>query len=123
MGELGNPFGRSKSGEWLKQTRVNQANHGTPPVKTECLLYFGGWPKEANVFDEADAIVLNCDGGDGHPAIQGDHLKMLAAAMKRGVGLGLIHYAVEVPKDKGGPDFLEWAVNSSSVLTPAPFAT
>jgi type 1 glutamine amidotransferase len=73
------------------------------------IVHSNGWPKEANAFDEADAIVLYCDGGDGHPAIQGDHLKMLAAAMKRGVGLGLIHYAVEVPKEKGGPDFLEWA--------------
>ena len=73
------------------------------------VVHSNGWPIEANAFDKADAIVMYCDGGDGHPAIQGDHLRVLAAAMKRGVGLGLIHYAVEVPKDKGGPEFLEWA--------------
>jgi type 1 glutamine amidotransferase len=28
--------------------------------------------------------------------------------MKRGVGLLCAHYAVEVPKEKGGPEFLDW---------------
>jgi hypothetical protein len=28
--------------------------------------------------------------------------------MKRGVGLACIHYAVEVPKEKGGAEFLDW---------------
>ena len=73
------------------------------------IVYSNGWPRETNVFEAADAIVFYCDGGDGHPAIQGEHLKMLAAAMKRGEGLGLVHYALEVPKDKGGAEFLEWA--------------
>lgn len=28
--------------------------------------------------------------------------------MQKGVGLGCGHYAVEVPKDKGGPELLQW---------------
>jgi type 1 glutamine amidotransferase len=28
--------------------------------------------------------------------------------MKKGVGLGCVHYAVEVPKNKGGKEWLEW---------------
>jgi hypothetical protein len=28
--------------------------------------------------------------------------------MKRGAGFVCLHYAVEVPKDKGGPEFLRW---------------
>ena len=28
--------------------------------------------------------------------------------MKKGVGFGCIHYAVEVPANKGGPEFLQW---------------
>ena len=28
--------------------------------------------------------------------------------LKKGVGLGCIHYAVEIPKDKGGAEFLQW---------------
>ncbi len=73
------------------------------------VVYSNGWPKDPNAFEGADAIVLYCDGGDGHPAIQDGHLRQLGAAMKKGAGLGLVHYAVEVPKDKGGPEFLEWA--------------
>ncbi|MBI4662909.1 MAG: ThuA domain-containing protein [Verrucomicrobia bacterium] len=77
-----------------------------PGVKT--AVYSNGWPKEANAFDGADAIFLFMDGGGGHPAIQSDRLKTLGELMRKGVGLGCAHYAVEVPKDKGGPEFLDW---------------
>ena len=56
----------------------------------------------------ANAVFIYSDGGDGHPVIQSERLKILGELMKRGVGLGCAHYAVEVPKDKGGPQFLEW---------------
>ena len=74
----------------------------------EATFYLNGWPADAHAFDGADAIMLFMDGGGGHPAIAGDHLKVLGDLMKKGVGLGCYHYAVEVPKDKGGPEFLEW---------------
>jgi type 1 glutamine amidotransferase len=32
----------------------------------------------------------------------------MAARMKRGVGLACLHYAVEVPKERGGPQLLDW---------------
>jgi type 1 glutamine amidotransferase len=35
-------------------------------------------------------------------------LTFLGELMKRGVGFGCCHYAVEVPKDNGGPEFLNW---------------
>jgi type 1 glutamine amidotransferase len=35
-------------------------------------------------------------------------LQQLAKAMKAGAGLGCIHYAVEVPKDRGGRELLDW---------------
>jgi len=72
------------------------------------VVYSNGWPKDPAAFDGADAIVIYSDGGGGHPAIQQDHLKALAALTSKGVGLGCIHYAVELPTDKGGPEFLQW---------------
>ncbi len=51
---------------------------------------------------------MYCDGGGGHVALQGDRLKQLGEEVKRGVGIVCLHYAVEVPKDKGGPEFKEW---------------
>jgi hypothetical protein len=67
-----------------------------------------GWPAEVSVFDGADAVAIFSDGGGGHPFIQGDHLKVIGELAKKGVGVGCLHFAVEVPKDKGGPEFLEW---------------
>ncbi|MDB6109235.1 MAG: hypothetical protein JWR69_985, partial [Pedosphaera sp.] len=74
----------------------------------EAIAYTNGWPKEANPFAGADAIVLYMDGGDGHLAIQGKHLTQLNDAMRRGAGLACLHYAVEVPAQKGGMEFLNW---------------
>ena len=68
----------------------------------------GGWPSDESVFDGARAVVFFMDGGGGHPIIQGDHLAKVKAMMARGVGLACMHYAVEIPKDKGGPEFLDW---------------
>jgi type 1 glutamine amidotransferase len=52
--------------------------------------------------------VIYSDGGGGHPFIQQDRLKVLGDLMKKGVGLGCVHYAVEVPKEKGGQEWLDW---------------
>ena len=48
------------------------------------------------------------DGGGGHPALQGDHLKTLEGLIAKGVGFGCMHYGVEVPADKGGKEFKKW---------------
>lgn len=72
------------------------------------LVYSNGWPQDPRAFDGADAVVIYADGGGGHPAIQGDRLKFLEDLLKRGVGFGAMHYACEVPKDKGGAEFLAW---------------
>ncbi|MDB6155697.1 MAG: hypothetical protein JWL90_4150 [Chthoniobacteraceae bacterium] len=65
------------------------------------------WPSPEE-FAAADTVVVYSDGGGGHPALQGEHLKELAAQMKRGCGFVCLHYAVEVPTAKGGPEFRDW---------------
>jgi type 1 glutamine amidotransferase len=74
----------------------------------ETVVVKGGWPEDENVFDGARAIVLYMDGGDRHPLIQGNRLEVMRKLMGKGVGLACLHYAVEVPKDKGGPELLDW---------------
>lgn len=81
-------------------------DQGAPNV--EATYHLNGWPADPHAFDGADAVVLYMDGGGGHPAIQDDHLQVLEKLMAKGVGLGCYHYAVEVPKEKGGPEFLKW---------------
>ncbi|HJS06100.1 MAG TPA: DUF1080 domain-containing protein [Pirellulales bacterium] len=72
-------------------------------------VYRSGWPSDPTAFDNADTIMLYMDGGGGHPLVQTrNRLAEIDQLMKQGVGMVCAHYAVEVPKDKGGPDLLNW---------------
>jgi hypothetical protein len=77
-----------------------------PQLVTEVST--GGWPTDPTAFDNADAVFFFADGGGGHPVIQSNRLAQIDALAKRGVGIACLHYAVEVPKEKGGPQFLDW---------------
>lgn len=79
---------------------------GVPGLQV--TVHRGGWPADASAFNGATAVVLYSDGGSAHPFIQTDHLAVIGELAKRGVGIGLMHFAVEVPKDKGGLQFLDW---------------
>jgi hypothetical protein len=72
------------------------------------VVYSNGWPAEPEAFEGADAVVIYADGGAGHPAIQGNHRQILGELAKKGIGLGFMHYGVEIPSTNGGPEFLEW---------------
>ncbi|MFO0941259.1 MAG: PVC-type heme-binding CxxCH protein [Pirellulales bacterium] len=74
--------------------------------KIKCEVYQGGWPESDGVLEGVKTIVMYADGGGGHPALQ--HLPKLGELMDKGVGFVCIHYAVEVPADRGGPEFLKW---------------
>lgn len=67
-----------------------------------------GWPTDEKVFDGAAAVVVYCDGGKGHPLLQGERLKTIGALMDKGVGLACLHYAVEPTKESGQKEFLDW---------------
>jgi type 1 glutamine amidotransferase len=69
-------------------------------------VYTGGWPKDVTALDNVDAIISFTDGGGGHPLNY--HLRELDAAMKKGVGLGCIHYGIETTAGQNGDKFLEW---------------
>ncbi len=74
--------------------------------KVLATVYTGGWPNDPSALDNVDAVVSFTDGGGGHPLNY--HVKELDEALKRGVGLGCIHYAVETTKGEFGEKFLEW---------------
>ncbi|MBM3822333.1 MAG: hypothetical protein FJ404_05455 [Verrucomicrobia bacterium] len=67
-----------------------------------------GWLSDEGLLDSAAAIVIYADGGGGHPAIQADRLKRLDALAAKGVGLGCMHYGVEVPKGDPGQAMHRW---------------
>ena len=66
----------------------------------------GGYPKDPTVFDDAAAVVVACDGGVRH--LLNKNLAEFDLIMKRGVGLGCIHYGVETTKGPAGEHFLRW---------------
>src|SRR5215211_6876852 len=80
-----------------------------PALKTEVHLH--GWPTDERTLDDADTIVLFCDGSDhaeqDHPILQDDRLAKIGKQMQRGCGLVAIHYTVFVPTKRGAPEFLE----------------
>jgi type 1 glutamine amidotransferase len=87
-------------------------------LPVEAVVVTNGWPSDESVFEGAAAVVIYADGGGGHPAIP--HLATLRKMAKAGVGIGCIHYGVEVPKGDSGDAFLDliggyfetdWSVN------------
>lgn len=77
-----------------------------PGIKTE--LHHNGWPANETAFEGAAAIFLYADGGERHPFNRPERREVIGNLMKKGVGLGCAHYAVEVPKGPTGEAFLDW---------------
>jgi type 1 glutamine amidotransferase len=86
----------------LLASKLNQQ----PGVRAE--VHRDGWPTNDSAFDNAAAVFIYCDGGDGHPAIRPERLKKLGELMAQGVGLGTCHYGVEVPRGDPGEAWLKW---------------
>lgn len=82
------------AGCMLLSKRINESGL---PITSEVIK---GWPADPKAFDGVAAIVMYCDGGGGHLIMK--HLDQFNELVKKGVGVGNIHYAVEVPKGDGG---------------------
>ena len=69
-----------------------------------------GWPKDEAILDQVDAIVFYMDGGAGHEVVQekGRRMKLVQRLADKGVGLGFMHYAVEIVPDQAGKEFKRW---------------
>ena len=78
-------------------------NEGMPAVQA---VVHHGWPKDPAALDDADAIFIGCDGGAG--TLVNPHIQQVEKLVKRGVGMGCIHYAVLAPKGQQGDRMLRW---------------
>ena len=81
---------------------------GFPGLDVEVVL--NGWPKDEDVFEGADAIVFYMDGGARHEVVleDGRRMKLVNEWAKAGVGLGFMHFGVEVVADQAGKEFKDW---------------
>ncbi len=90
-----------KAGCMLLADALN--NSGLP---VEASVVTQGWPKDDSVLDDADSIVIYCDGGGRHPFNK--HLDRINQLANRGTGVVCIHYGVETIKGKEGDAFMNW---------------
>ena len=79
---------------------------------TEVIVVTDGWPKDPGLLTGASTILLFCDGSDrdaaNHPLLHGDRLAQMQHLMDKGVGLVVLHYALFVPSNRGGEQYLDW---------------
>lgn len=102
-----------RAGSMLLADHLEKSNLGI-----ETVVVTNGWPKDESVFDGASAVIFYADGGKKHPAVP--HLEKLNELVSEGVGIGCIHYGIEVEKGSPGDTFLDaigghfetnWSVN------------
>jgi len=95
---------------------ADQLNKSGLPI--EAVVTTNGWPTDEKIFEGAAAVVIYSDGGGSHPVM--NHLASFKKLASQGVGIGCIHYAVEIPKGETGALFLDsiggyfetdWSVN------------
>lgn len=86
--------------------------------KIVAAVYKNGWPADTTAFDNADAMVMFADGGMRHPGFT--KLKVIDALREKGIGIGALHYAVEMTPGEsndtlaraiGGAFEIDWSVN------------
>lgn len=85
-----------------------QCLRGFAGVRVEYVL--NGWPQDEHVFDDAAAVVCYMDGGGGHEVVKenGRRKALFDGWARRGVGLGFMHFGVEVVPDQAGAEFKRW---------------
>jgi type 1 glutamine amidotransferase len=66
-----------------------------------------GWPRNEKVFENARSIVFFCDGGGGHPLVQGNRMDVVQKEIDRGAGFVCLHYGVNFPA-KASDRILPW---------------
>ena len=83
-------------------------SQGAPKLQVDVVL--NGWPADEKVFDGADAVVFYMDGGPKHEVVQegGARIAKVEEWVKRGVGIGCMHYGVEVEVEPAGEPFRRW---------------
>ena len=76
----------------------------------DVVISLNGWPKDESMFDGAAAVVFYMDGGAGHEVVKEDgrRMKMVDEWTKKGVGVGCMHYGVEIVAAQAGQEFKRW---------------
>jgi len=95
--------GKASHGPGLHEFRagnilLEKRMRGVPGLRVE--LHEQGWVRDEATLADADAVVIFCDGGKNHPAIQDGRIALLEKLVQRGAGIGMMHFGVEVPAER-----------------------
>ena len=76
----------------------------------ESHFVLNGWPEDESIFQDADAVVFYMDGGKRHEVVleEGRRLKLIDKWVAKGVGIGCMHFGVEIVPDQAGSEFKRW---------------
>lgn len=77
-------------------------------VDTKFVL--NGWPQDESLLEDADAVIFYMDGGGRHEVVQeqGRRLKFIDGLVAKGVGIGCMHFGVEIVPEQAGAEFKRW---------------
>ncbi len=79
----------------------------SPLVDVRYVL--NGWPEDDAVFNDAAAVVFYMDGGGKHEIVQSkERMEKVDQWAKDGVGIGCMHFGVEVIPEQAGAEFKRW---------------
>ncbi|MDE0103188.1 MAG: ThuA domain-containing protein [Bryobacterales bacterium] len=70
--------------------------------------YDNGWVADEGTLDTADALVIYSDGARKHPLRDKGRLALVGRLVGGGMGLGCMHYGVEVVPEDAGEEFRQW---------------
>ena len=91
-----------RAGTLLLEKRLSQV----PGLSVE--RHDQGWVTDDSTLDDADAVVIYSDGGRKHPLAEPSRRALIGRQIQRGLGLGCMHYGVEVLRDDAGDEFRNW---------------
>lgn len=91
-----------RAGTLLLERRLAQV----PRLSVE--RYDGGWVDDDSSLENADAVVIYADGGRKHPLADPRRLAFMERLVAGGIGLGCMHYGVEVLPEDAGEEFRRW---------------
>lgn len=75
----------------------------------EVEVHDGGWLRSDEALEGANAVAIFADGGAGHPLLEADRLATISTLVdQHRLGLGLMHYAVELPDGDGADRVDAW---------------
>jgi len=80
-------------------------NAVVPGIETQVVM--GAWPEDPSILEQADAVIIYCDGLEDH-IIRETHRPIVESLQEKGAGIGFVHYACAAEKDGLGQDMLSW---------------